>query len=294
MPRLSVPGAYLHLKGQKKSSSSIILTEEQSFDSGAATSSSLNDNGQISPPMPTEDPYYPDDRVYMADDAMTTTTVSGQTTVSILGEDDDDDDDERGGVSAIVDGAAVHFKTPMSCGGAATPKLSPNARCHKLVSPFWAFCFGGARSNINNNNNNNKGPFFVTMSIILMVLTLVVILMLLKSGKSSRPDFFDVNATAAPFLIKNEQICATSSCVKAASNLLQAIDFSVDPCQNFYDYACGQWNKDHPIPDDVAAYGTFAFVRDLVRQQLRGALSQIFCSSMYDTNLYQQGCSNKQ
>ena len=45
---------------------------------------------------------------------------------------------------------------------------------------------------------------------------------------------------------------------------------SVDPCENFFEFACGRWNSYHPIPDDMYVYGTFAHVKEQVRQQLRG------------------------
>jgi putative endopeptidase len=31
---------------------------------------------------------------------------------------------------------------------------------------------------------------------------------------------------------------------------LNALDKSADPCENFYQYACGTWIKDHPVPAD--------------------------------------------
>ncbi|TMS33410.1 hypothetical protein L596_001154 [Steinernema carpocapsae] len=66
-----------------------------------------------------------------------------------------------------------------------------------------------------------------------------------------------------------DEICTTEGCVQAANNLIMAMNNSVDPCDNFYEYACGKWNRNHPIPDDMFAFGTFAFVREHMRQQMR-------------------------
>ena len=54
-----------------------------------------------------------------------------------------------------------------------------------------------------------------------------------------------------------QEICITRDCVKTASRLLSALDESVDPCDDFYAFATGGWQKSHTIPTNKSEVSVF-------------------------------------
>ena len=52
------------------------------------------------------------------------------------------------------------------------------------------------------------------------------------------------------------------------STLSESIDLSVDPCDDFFEFACGGWVAKHPIPEGADVTGTFFEADDLLNKRM--------------------------
>ncbi|XP_031846127.2 membrane metallo-endopeptidase-like 1 isoform X1 [Nomia melanderi] len=73
---------------------------------------------------------------------------------------------------------------------------------------------------------------------------------------------------------KEQRVCETAHCNEIARRILDSMDTSVDPCEDFYQYACGSWEEHNAIPDnevewsedDVVTKKTYERIRDVLEE----------------------------
>jgi putative endopeptidase len=53
-----------------------------------------------------------------------------------------------------------------------------------------------------------------------------------------------------------------------------SMDRNADPCADFFQYSCGGWIKNNPIPPDQSSWDTYSKMQDENRARLRGILEQ--------------------
>ncbi len=87
------------------------------------------------------------------------------------------------------------------------------------------------------------------------------------------------------------------------NTLKSNIDNSVDPKSDFYGYACGGWQKSHPLEGEYAIFGTFNLLGEEARRQVRDLIENLAAdpdASVRDSiaqkvnDIYRQGLDMKE
>ena len=68
---------------------------------------------------------------------------------------------------------------------------------------------------------------------------------------------------------KFRETCNSPICISSATAILDTIDESVSPCNDFYHFACGNWLDRKPILDHKQHVSTFSSIQEDIYTKLR-------------------------
>lgn len=71
-----------------------------------------------------------------------------------------------------------------------------------------------------------------------------------------------------------KNVCLSDKCVRAAGQILQALDESADPCRDFYQFTCGKWIRNNPVPDTQGSWNQFDVLEARLNRIIREILER--------------------
>ncbi|XP_076160206.1 neprilysin-1 [Ptiloglossa arizonensis] len=117
-------------------------------------------------------------------------------------------------------------------------------------------------TSITSRRRTNRQQLLVVLAITLVATCLFILLLLA------------LNMSRECVQEPRPHVCLTEECVRTAASLISAMDRTAAPCENFFQYACGNWNRLHVIPEDRSSISTFEVLADQLQVILKRALEE--------------------
>ncbi|KAJ8664432.1 hypothetical protein QAD02_006094 [Eretmocerus hayati] len=78
---------------------------------------------------------------------------------------------------------------------------------------------------------------------------------------------------------RNQKVCTSEVCRRTASLILANMDKNVDPCTDFYKFACGNYLSEELIPAHRLRVNPVSKMQDEIRNKLKGSLEKLRMST---------------
>lgn len=108
----------------------------------------------------------------------------------------------------------------------------------------------------------------------------------LKMKSISVSLFVVILTVAVKFSECAQHTCSTIPCVLSAATIIEKLNSEVNPCENFYDFACGLFGEEVSTPDEKSTVDTLSLMEDNLNEFLLTILSSDDSSKTDDIEIH--------
>ncbi|XP_044265964.1 neprilysin-2-like [Tribolium madens] len=114
----------------------------------------------------------------------------------------------------------------------------------------------------------------VVLLVCILIALFCVFILHIKNGKRhfTRPVVQNLSCpTPSPLRVKKNTPCMTQNCIKSTSQIIDFIDPTVNPCDNFYDFVCGNFLNKPKVSNEITPLST---LEAITLQQLNSLITE--------------------
>ena len=125
---------------------------------------------------------------------------------------------------------------------------------------------GSSASLKKNGRRVRSGLIFICVLLLLVCIGLAAYLIVTGVKQDGSSEAY--GETCKKTKTSQQNHCSLGSCLEVAGAIKQNLNESVDPCKDFFQYSCGTWIKDNPIPPSDNWFSTFSQLLDKNNKKL--------------------------
>ena len=91
-------------------------------------------------------------------------------------------------------------------------------------------------------SRKTRQNFIIVLLVVFLVMAILLVIVFVVLYGVSKNSSSESSSTSSPTPPPSDTICQTDACFDLSVQILASMDDTANPCTNFYNYTCGNWD----------------------------------------------------